>query len=39
MTRGLGILLVFVIALAISPIVIGSIYAGYRDVYIRRTAQ
>jgi hypothetical protein len=38
-TRGLGILLVFVIALAISPIVIGSIYAGYRDVYIRQTAQ
>ena len=36
MTRGFGIILLFVIALAIGPIVIGSIYAGYRDIYIRQ---
>ena len=35
MTRGFGIVLAFALILAIGPIVIGSIYAGYRDIYIR----
>jgi hypothetical protein len=34
-TRGFGIVLAFALILAIGPIVIGSIYAGYRDIYIR----
>jgi hypothetical protein len=34
-TRGFGIVLAFALILAIGPIVIGSIYAGYRDLYIR----
>ena len=32
-TRGVGIILVFALALAVVPIVTGSIYAGYRDIY------
>jgi len=34
-TRGVGVIVVFALALAIGPIVIGSIYAGYRDIYTR----
>ena len=34
-TRGFGMILVFALILAIGPIVIGSIYTGYRDIYIR----
>lgn len=33
-TRGLGIILAFALMLAVGPIVIGSIYAGYRDIYL-----
>ena len=32
-TRGVGIILLFVLPLALGPIVIGSIYASYRDIY------
>ncbi len=35
MTRGVGIILVFALWLALGPIVIGSIYASYRDIYTR----
>ena len=34
-TRGFGVLLMFLLALAIGPIVVASIYTGYRDVFIR----
>lgn len=36
MTRGVGIILLFALPLAIGPIVIGSIYASYRDIYTLR---
>lgn len=32
-TRGVGIILVFALLLAVGPIVIGSIYTSYRDIY------
>jgi hypothetical protein len=33
LTRGLGIIVVLAFVVSIGPIVLGSIYAAYRDIY------